>query len=284
MRERARRAPAPIGGFGLVELLAALLIASIVTVAIITVFTRSLGSSYKTMGSVESRQQARLALQMLERDIRMAGSGWGRMKVDGMLSGAQVVYYGIQPGFGGSGNSDSLHMMGNWGASTTLRAAMGTAGAVIQCNSTTGFSVGDLCVVTNGNSAHLFQVTAVSSSPANLSHDTSSPYNANSGYLDWPASGYGIGDLVLKADRVAYRVDPTGYRRPCLVRQENSRAPEVVAWDVNSFTMSYLLQDGSVTRDPDTVTVIARVIPSIRNQVNATQVDSAQVEIRPRAF
>jgi type IV pilus assembly protein PilW len=269
-------------GFGLIELMAALVVTGLVMTAIISVFVRSVGYSQRMSKTVESRQQARLALQLLERDIRMAGSGWGRDRVDGSFNGTSRAFWGILPGFA-TGDDDSLNLMGAWSAATTLRSAMTDPSSTIECASTAGFATGDLCVVTNGASAHLFQVTGVTSSPADLAHASSSPYNQG-GLLGWPPGGYGAGAQVLRVDQVSYRVDSTSYRRPCLVRHESGRSPQVAAWDVERFTVNYLLQNGTVTRQPDTVTVVSRVIPTILSRIEGTRLDSAKAEIRPRAF
>jgi hypothetical protein len=174
--------------------------------------------------------------------------------------------------------------MGAWSATTTLRSAMPTTSSTMNVQSATGFSAGDLVVVTNGSSAHLFQVTQVTASPANLAHAATSPYNEPAGFENWPASGYGVGAQVLRIDRVTYRFDSTGFSRPCLLRQVNGGEPQVAAWNVDRFTMSYLLQDGTVTRQPDNVTVIDRVIPTIVTHVTDGAQDSVVAEIRPRAF
>jgi type II secretory pathway pseudopilin PulG len=286
MRHRPSHTHGRESGFGLFELIAALVISAIVLVVIFSTFFRTLGFSGRVTSTVESRQHARLALQLLERDIRMAGSGWGRSRVDGSWNGNPVVYYGLIPGYGGVGQSDSLQMMGAWSATTSLRNALPTPSSTLRIYEVTGFAVNDLVVVTDGSSAHLFQVTQITGStgPGILGHNVSSPYNQVEGFANWPASGYGIGAQVLRVDRVSYRFDPTDHRRPCLLRQENGHPPQVAAWNVDRFTMSYLLQDGTITRDPDTVTVIDRVIPNIVTHVTNNAQDSLQAEIRPRAF
>ena len=284
MSDRAFRPPAREAGFGLIELITALVISAVVLVAIFSTYFRTLGFSGRVTNTVESRQHARLALQLLERDIRMAGSGWGRLRVDGSWNGNPAVYYGLTWGCGGAGQSDSLQLMGAWSAATTLRTALPTTSSTIGVQSTTGFSVGDLIVVTNGSSAHLFEVTGVTASPASLGHDAASPYDNPAGFQNWPASGYGVGAEVLRIDRVSYRFDSTGFGRPCLLRQVNGGAPQVAAWNIDRFTRSYLLQDGTVTREPDTLAVIDRVIPTIVTHVTDGAQDSVVAEIRPRAF
>ena len=271
-------------GFGLAELIVALVISAVVLTFVFSTLFRTLGFSGRMTNTVESRQHSRLALQLLERDVRMAGSGWGRARVDGSWNGSPVVYYGLIPGYGGIGASDSLQLMGAWSATTTLRYAMPLPSSTMKILDATGFAVNDLIVVTNGASAHLFQVTQITVSPGVLGHNPISPYNQSAGFANWPASGYGVGAQVLRVDRVTYRFDAAGFGRPCLVRQENGRPPQVAAWNIDRFTMAYLLQDGSVSREPDTVTVIDRVIPTIVSRISSNAQDSVQAEIRPRAF
>ena len=57
--------------------------------------------------------------------------------------------------------------------------------------------------------AHIWQVTAVSGSPADLSHAASSIYNVAGGHANWPAGGYATGARVYRVAWVTYKVDDT---------------------------------------------------------------------------
>jgi type II secretory pathway pseudopilin PulG len=248
---------------------------------------RTSDSSRRINRLVEARQNARLAIQLIERDSRMAGSGWGRARIIESANGFPTDLYGINAGNGGA-NSDSIELIGAWAANTSLRAGMPNASAVIKCDNTDGFADGDLCVITNGSSTHMFQVTHVMHSPEDLQHNPTGYFNVPGGFSNWPASGYGPGSEVYKIDRITYRVDTQNFGRRCLVRQAFGQRPQVVAWDVLRFTVRYRMQDGTWTRSPASVAMIDRIRPSVVMSVNQAPrpswIDSCWAEIRPRTF
>jgi type II secretory pathway pseudopilin PulG len=275
-------------GSGLVELLVAVVLIGVVMVAVFGLLFRTSDESRRVSGIVESRQNARLAVQLLERDVRMAGSGWGRARVVSSSNGTPLELYGINPGSGAVAGSDSIEIIGAWSNATALRSSMPNASAIIKAADVNGFKDNDLCVITNGASAHLFQVTHVSQPPGDLQHNPSSPLNVPGGFSNWPSGGYGTGASVFKIDRVIYRLDAVNFRRPCLVRQEFGKSPQVAAWDVKQFTVQYRMQDGSWTRNPSSVAFIDRIRPALVMRIDSPThvawVDSCWAEIRPRTF
>jgi hypothetical protein len=220
----------------------------------------------------------------------MVGSGWGRIAVYGALGGAPMTLYAVDPGYVSVAANDSIQLLGAWDANTTLRANMATSAAasVIPCVSTAGFKVGDFALVTNGSVAHIFQVTSVSTSPADLSHSAASVYNAAGGHTNWPAGGYGTGARVYRVAWVTYRVTSAGYKTPCLTRRDQGFAAQVVATDVSAFHVWYLLQDDTVTRNPLDLSLIDKIRPVIETQVAdrgaAVLTDSVWTMVRPRTF
>jgi hypothetical protein len=275
-------------GMGLVELMITLTLTALVLAIIYGSFFRTQHKASSVMRQVDARQGVRAAVQILERDLRMAGSGWGRIDVDGIHSGTPLVLRGLNPGYGNAGLSDSISLIGGWDVNTTLRADMPTETSVIPCVSTQGINNNDLVVVTNGASAHLFQVTGVTTTPADIVHATSSPYNTSGTLDNWPAGGYGPGARVFKVGWVTYRVDSTSYRRPAVVRMEFGKTPQLVALDVESFQIWYRLSDGTSTRNPVNHSMIDQVVPMVRTltpEPGSTAVkDSIWAAIRPRTF
>ena len=275
-------------GYGLVELMVAMTLTSVVLGAAFYAFFRCQNAARRMTQIVETRQNARAAIQLLERELRMAGSGWGRIPVNGSLNGIPLTEYAVTPGYGGAFASDSLVVLGGWDVSTSLRASMPSASAILKCVSVKGFNDGDFALITNGATAHLFQVTRAQSPPEDLQHNPSSIYNEPGGHNDWPAGGYGTDARVYRVGWVTYKVDSTAYGRRCLVRQEHGSVPQVVASDVNDFHVWYRLQDGSLTRDPSDLSLIDKVRPVIETRVSdprqPAQVDSAWAMVRPRTF
>lgn len=288
-RDRQRRARTD-WGYSLVELMVTMTILSAVLGAVYYSFFRAQSSARKTERVVDARQGSRAALQLIEREVRMVGSGWGRIPVYGAKNGAPMTLHAVEPGYTSFAGNDSLELLGAWDASTTLRATMSfsNAGLPIPCDSTTGFSPGDFVLVTNGSTAHIFQATGVQNSPADLEHDATSIYNMAGGHTNWPPGGYPIGSRVYRVAWVTYKVDGTGFSTPCLTRRNQGSAAQVVATDVSSFHVWYLLQDATETRNPVDLALIDKIRPVIQTQVadrgSAFLTDSVWTMVRPRTF
>ena len=279
-----------VRGYTLVELLITMTILSVVLSAVYYSFFRAQSSARRTTRVVDARQGSRAALQLIEREVRMVGSGWGRIPIYGGRNGAPMTLHAVEPGYTTAAGNDSLELLGAWDVSTTLRSSLGSSssGFAIPCVSTAGFRPGDFVLVTNGSTAHIFQVTAVSNAPADLAHDASSVYNMAGGHTNWPAGGYPAGSRVYRVAWVTYRVDGTGFSTPCLTRRDQGAAAQVVATDVSAFHVWYLLQDATETRDPLDLSLIDKIRPVIQTQVadrgSAVLTDSVWTLVRPRTF
>jgi prepilin-type N-terminal cleavage/methylation domain-containing protein len=280
-------------GFTFVELLVTIALLGVVVSALLATMHRTRGEAERIENLVEQRQQARAAVQLLERDVRMSGSGWGRLPVVISVNGAPDTIYAITPGFvAGVNSSDSLMIMGAWSANTTIQAAMPNPSSTLKVNDTSGFSDGDLVVISDGTSANMFEVTGVNGSASTLQHNPASPYNPPGGFSQWPQGGYGVGTQVFKVEIISYRVDPTSYRRPALVRRPFRGTEQIVAYDVDRFQVWYRMQDGTMTRSPGqgaaAVTSIDRVRPMVytrlTDKTRPAFVDSLWAEVQPRTF
>ena len=287
---RPRSQPARADGFTLVELIIALSVMALVLVAVFSTFFRSQHVGQTMSNAVNLRQGVRGANQLLERELRMAGSGWGRIALDRYKPGGTDSIFAVNFGPGGAALCDSVSLIGGWTAATTLRSVMVSPWSGLAVASATGFAVGDLVVVTNGASAHMFQVTAVVASPAQLTNASSSTYNPPSGnnLANWPAGGYAIGAQVYRASWVSYKIDSTTFRRSALVRREFGGTPQLVAYDVSGFQVRYRMQDGSTTRSPTDLHMVDEIVPTLWTRLaergRPTQVDSVWAAVRPRTF
>jgi prepilin-type N-terminal cleavage/methylation domain-containing protein len=275
-------------GFSLIELMVALALTSVVVISVFSVMFGSQKATSRVTKLVENRQNTRAALQLLERDVRMAGSGWGRTVVQGVYGGATIGVRGVTTGYGGSlAANDTLQIMGGWDAATTLRLPLALQTDVIKVTSAAGFAVGDFMVVTSGTWAHLFKITSITTNDITCSN--SSTYN-NGTRAGWPGggTGYPTGAQVYRASWVSYRVDSTLARKPMLVRREAGRPDQFVAYDVRQFTVTYLLQDESLTRNPADPSMIDRLRPVVSTRLitpgQASVLDSAWATVKPRTF
>lgn len=275
-------------GFGMVELLVAMVITGVVLIATYGALFRSQSAATRVTASVETRQNSRAAVQLLEREVRMSGSGWGRNQLYGWNNGVAMNRFAISFGYGGSAaSSDSIGIVAGWSLVTTLRAALPNrfSTTVIPCVSAAGFAAGDFVVVTDGSLAHMFYVTGISGN--DLQHTSSSVYNVSTVNNAFPATGYRIGTQVYKMSMVSYKRDTTTYRKPVLVRWEYGRGTQVVAYNVKQFAVNYELQGGGFSRNPGALSMVDKVVPLVLTQgtVSGTSiVDSAWASVRPRTF
>ena len=97
--------PARQRGYGLVEMLVAFTVMSIVIAVSFMALTRSQSQTASVTSVAEERQMARTAIQLLEREARMAGSGWGRNTV---YTGGGVSLQAVNPQYGGAARNDLL--------------------------------------------------------------------------------------------------------------------------------------------------------------------------------
>jgi prepilin-type N-terminal cleavage/methylation domain-containing protein len=292
-----RRTPDRARGFSLIELIIALAVMGVVLIAVFSTFFRSQKVGQTMTTAVNLRAGARGANQLLERELRMAGSGWGRLPVYRYRAGGGTntdSIFGINFGPGGAALCDSISMLGGWSAATKLTATMLNPWTNISVSSTSGFFVNDLIVVSNGNTAHLFQVTSINAgAPGSLVAASSSAYNPPNGVnlSGWPVGGYLTQSpmtLVYRVTWVTYRVDSTSFRRPALVRREFGGASQLVAYDVSGFQIRCRMQDGSVTRSPTDIDMIDEVVPVIWTRLSVpgrtATTDSVWAAVRPRTF
>ncbi|MEW6611144.1 MAG: PilW family protein [Pseudomonadota bacterium] len=201
-------------GFTMVELMVALVVSLLASVAIYSIFIQSESQQRRSNETADLWQQARIAMAMLERDVRMAGYGLG-----GNL-GCQLVSYNANrtppniPAYtlmpivsadpapatpiSGPGGSDQLTILYSTSANgglpaTQLNGDMPNSSAELIVASTAGFQEGDLVILNEpGKTCTLVQVTQVQQAALKLQHNpgVSAPYNPAGGFSIFPASGY----------------------------------------------------------------------------------------------
>lgn len=294
--DSARRQPgrSASSGFSLLEMIVAVALMVSVVAMVFGSFFRARNEINRMGSLVNTRQSARATIQLIERDIRMSGSGWGKTSINYSANGTAKTYYAVNPGPGGGAN-DSLLIVGAWSTTTTTTAAVATASTAIVVSSVTGLATNDLVLIVDkqGTHGHLFQITSVTSSTKTLSHATTSSWNVVPGTgFNWPAGGYGSGSFIYKIDLLSYSIDAANYRKPALVRRPFGGTPQVVSYDVNNFKLWYRMQDGTMTRNPTVsgtgVALIDKVRPVIYTTLSdpqhPTATDSIWTEVRPRSY
>lgn len=274
-------------GFTLIELL----VTSLIFIALLGIILGFVGKARHardiSSNVLESRQNARAALDFMISEIRMAGTSISIPVVTSNDDGDSVILYPITPELV-DGRPEKITLIGKFDeVETTLRDQMPNASAVLKVESTDGFQEGDLAVVTNGSFANLFQITQVNHSSRILQHNPSSPYNVPGGHRPWPPSGYPAGSRVFKIDLITYYIDRSDSSCHYLIREQPSHGPRVIAEYIENFNLDYELRDGTVTSHPSDPLLIRKVIVTIeaasreKSKLHTTRLVSAA---RPRCL
>jgi type II secretory pathway pseudopilin PulG len=287
------RTPGRERGFGILEMVLAMALVALLLGGITMAFYRTTSEAIRLRDVTDRRQSARSAIQLIERETRMAGSGWGRIPVYGNNSAGNAwTLQAVTPGFTSLAADDSLVLVGAWQVTTTIADLMPSSSSNLKVQDVTGFNPNDLVLITNGLQANMIQVTATNASSEHLQANPASPYNSSGGYKvsdgHWPATGYGPGSVVEKLTISSYYMDRTSFRKPVLMRHEYGLSPQVAAYNVDGFRVWYQLQDGTWTRNPQNMLAVEKVLPVVATRLSDPRrpalVDSVWAAIQPRSF
>jgi prepilin-type N-terminal cleavage/methylation domain-containing protein len=249
-------------GFTLIELMVAAVVFVIAVGALLGILRKNEDAREMSYYVLESRQNARAAMDFIIGDIRMAGSGIPTRVVTSTASGDSMFLYGITPDT--TGASGRMMVMGAMtSVQTRLREQMPNPSSEFKVDGTDGFEVGDLAVVTNGSWANLFQITQVQDAARMMQHNPVSPFNLPGGHKPWPPGGYPPGSEIYKVDLITYSVDSTDTDCRLLMRQDGTDDPRVLSEYVNLLQFEYVLVDQSVETAPPDPALIRRVIVTI---------------------
>lgn len=211
-------------GITLIELVVAMFIVGIVSIAIFMAF-KSQQRSYLIQNQVaEMQQNIRASMDIITRDIRMAGFGFKAGKVsywDGngkaFINAFSII----------NNNPDRIDVLfADASVNTTIRDEMPKPSAIFKVDSTAGFEPNDLAIITDGDNTTLIQITQVQTK--HLVHAPSSPVNPPGGHNIFPDDGYGIGDKIYKLKYISYDVDSSDPDHPTL--RVDSDGPGVGAY------------------------------------------------------
>jgi type IV pilus assembly protein PilW len=251
-------------GFTLVELLIGIALALVMTAIIVSVFGRASRASNVTQTVNEMQEQGRVALDMLQRDVRTAGyigCNSNRLLGSGGLTNTIATPTGYRnnfnqylAGFEGTGasfspaadvgvtgaspaaltSSDALTVRIPAGEPVALSAAMTAGTAVIPVFSTAGFSVGQRAIIGDCAQSSAFYVTGLS---GGLEHTAGASTNASPDL----AAAYGPDATVVPFTTLTYYLAPNGVgtTRSLYRRVDQAGASEQIAEGVEDFQVQY---------------------------------------------
>lgn len=209
-------------GFGLIELMIAMTLGLVLLGGIGYVFIGSSGAFRTTDNLSRIQENARYALDVMSRDIRMAGYvGCGNIAsmtvktiakapVPQMTVGNALIGYDNGTGWTNPTSitraaGDVLSIMGAFSSGANLVGNLIPSNSNIQVNGNAdGFKQGDVLVVTNCTNADVFKVT---NSPG--SSGTVTLTHANSSNMGNRVGNYGSDAFVMRVDQYSYFIGNT---------------------------------------------------------------------------
>ncbi|HJX16161.1 MAG TPA: PilW family protein [Candidatus Deferrimicrobiaceae bacterium] len=292
-KAKGRAAGFSEAGFTLVEMMAAFVILFIAMTAAYATFEFQHASFTVQNRVAETQQNLRSAMEVLGRDIMLAGYGIPAAVnlPAGLLPSGDNTIRTIDP-LNSTTTADQIVLLYTYDMDaslppTTLSANMGAYNNTINVASTNGFANGDYIIVTNGTSADLFQITAAITDNTTLPHNALG-VNAAASHAAFP--GYTVGATVSKARFVRYFIDTTDPAHPTLMLDKMVAGvqPQPLADDIEDMQFQYGLDtNGDFVVDTTAVNVpTAAQIPQIRQvrvwlSARTRMADRKWQEVRP---
>ena len=248
-------------GFTLVELMASVVIFSIAMTAVFATYSFQ-KKSFEVQSQVAAMQQnVREGIEVLSRDLRLAGYGIpAPVTIPNNLIGAGVTTIRSLYPVDNTVGPDSVYIMYLYDMDanqppTEITSPMPDSSAEFNVDSVAGFLDGDLCIITNGSAADMFQVTQVQGASLKIQHNpggSARAYNEPGGHNTFPPGGYGTGSTLAKVRFLRYYIDSTtDPARPTLmVDRMASAAPQPVGDSIEDMQLQYRLDtDGDGVAD-----------------------------------
>ena len=231
-------------GFTLLELLAAIGVASIALVMLASAVRSQGSSAIYQMGSADMQQNVRGALDLFRREVRMAGFG-----MSSVLTTDLPILTVPAPG---AGNLYRVNLLGNFGFAKSRVNTSTAAGAttvllqpysVAACMPGTPakrFTVGERVAIESA-------LLGVAEVRVLTGYDA---VNCTIGVSPALTAAYEAGSPVNEIQEISYRLDDANVLW---------REGEVMADQIDALQMAYILKDGTEVADP------AAVFPDLRS-------------------
>ena len=220
----------------------------------------------------ETQENLRSALEIMTRDIRMAGYGIP-LAVDvpaGLLPGGDNTIRNIRA-LNRTTGADEIYILYRYDMDSSLPPTTAPGGMGIYANSLTvasvsGFWKGDLVLVSDGINGDVFEVTQPPSAPT-LNFDvggSANLYNSLASHTPFP--GYAAGVTTVSKVRFArYFIDTTDPVHPTLMLDRMTGTAQPLADDIEDMQIQYGLDtNGDFVVDSVVNSPTAAQIPQIK--------------------
>jgi type IV pilus assembly protein PilW len=245
-------------GFTLIEVMTAMVILGIAMTAAYATFQFQHASFTVQNRVAEAQQNLRATLEIMTRDIRMAGYGIPQAinLPPGLLPSGDNTIKNIRT-LNRTTGADEIYILYMYDMDSSLPPTdaplgMGSYANSLNVTSTAGFARGDLVLIRNDQSADMFEVTGTPS-PTTLDFDvgmSTNQYNSLTAHTPFPVSGYAGGDTVSRARFVRYFIDTTDPEHPTLMLDMMTGTAQPLADDIEDMQIQYGLDtDGDFVVD-----------------------------------
>lgn len=201
-------------GVSLVEFMVAGLIGLILTLGLFQIFVSNRQAFDTTSASANVQETGRIAADVMTRSIRNADY-WGCVdlanvfnNLDDTGSGYSAEILGFGAGVEGTDNNadtsdtiidgtDTITLRGTRGSmGIQIDAPMPNSSAILNVNSASGLTAGDIIVLSNCRGGDIFQISAITGSE-NIQHNTGGSISPGNGKNSGPCAGGGGGANCL---------------------------------------------------------------------------------------
>jgi type IV pilus assembly protein PilW len=183
-------------GFTLVEVMIAMVIASITAVIVLNVLISFQSRKQTTAGSNDAAISASLGMYAIEREVRMAGAGYTNALGLACPQGVNVAYNDVAIVDGGQvmplqivdggANPDQINIVRSAAdlcvAPAMVMTTMATAVADVVVDRNTGFNVNDLLLVTSNDGSAMCTIIQLSGAPTAAGGNWALPHASTSLY------------------------------------------------------------------------------------------------------
>lgn len=243
-------------GFTLIEILITMAVVSIIMVAVIAAFNIQQKSQVKQQLIAEVQQNARAAMYMIARDIRMTGFGLGDGEVTYWEAIGESSYMAINIINGGA-NPDRIEVLyatpvdlqNGCEVNALTTSLVNIAEDPLNVSGETCFVSGENVILTNGDHSSLLWLTDVQ--PQILGHDPDTGVNPPAGSVITAKGSYDVGSTVYKLRYVTYAINGAGTDNPTLrlddtgpIDGDQLGSTDVIAEDIEDLQAVYVFEDG----------------------------------------
>lgn len=255
-------------GFSIPEIAVSLLVCSFVSLSALHIFRADQKIFVEQEEVVDMQQNARIAMDQLIKDIRVAGMG---VPSGGVASDVGHLFPVI-PGNGGGNIPDTITLLASFeNIETQLSAPMPNESAELKVTDASEFEVGALGIIygavdEGGQAGELFQITHISTHGQHmLQHRKSPPWNKDQklSYTFIPPS------TIYMMSHRKYFVDSSDNDHPKLIMSENEGDPLILADNIENLQLTYDLLTGEMDlSDPQFPVLIRKVTVSLVARTN----------------